>query len=146
MSVLGIILSLGLFTYVHSQLQDNMLTNRLTVEPSIVKLGQKSRITIVVRNPASEEKITLKAIATYEIDGQQYTVESNEVTLTVDRSMLVKVVMNVGTLSVLPNTATYDGRPVDLNLVNSNNGTIVETTINVPNDNSEHTLSFEVMR
>lgn len=137
-------LSLGLMGFVYSQLQTNMLENRLEVIPSVVKYGQQSLVKVIVKNPFPEEKITLKAVAVYNVDGVEYTTESNEVTLTIDRSMPISVRLNLGVLSYVANSAVLDGNDITPNFDNSNN--VISFSFNLPNDNNEHVLQFKVKR
>ncbi len=144
--LIGIVLSLSMFTYVHSQLQDNMLTNRIDVSPSVIKKNERAQIKVYVRNGAPKETIILKATATYKIENQEYTVESNEVVLTVDNSVVVSVKLNIGVLKIVDGSVKYDNNPIQYNVRNTNTGTELTADILVPNDNKEHVLSLEVMR
>lgn len=112
---------------------------RLSVDPIRVRYGQSASVRVVLRNPRRDEAITLKATATYEDPaGVEYQVESEPVTLTVDASLQVRVDLTLPMLSVVPGTATWDGRAVEL----INNA----LAVTLPGDGNEHALEVRVIR
>lgn len=112
---------------------------RLSVEPLRVRYGQSALVRVVLRNPRRDEVITLQATATYQdVAGNEYQVQSAPVTLTVDASLQVRIDLSLPLLSVVPGTATWDGKVVEL-ISNS-------LVVTLPGDGQEHALEVNVVR
>lgn len=141
-SVLSVLIALSLMGYVYSQLQQTMLESRLEIVPSKIRYGEQAIVKVVVKNPFPEEKIYLQAQAIYEIDGEQYTAESNVVELKIDRTIPVSVRMNLNGLRYVQNSAFLDDATI--HPVMENNRIVFR--FELPNDEKEHVLQFKVTK
>jgi len=112
--------------------------------PNRIRVGQEATIRVILRNPYRDEQITLTAYATYLV-GEAEVVSSASTTLTVDRSLVMRVDLNLGLLSLVAGSPTFDGVPIS-NVVRNNTNVLTFPQIELPADDNDHVLEIRVIR
>lgn len=109
--------------------------------PTRIRVGVETPIKVFLRNPYRDERITLTATASYLV-GEAPVETSASVEITVDRSLVVSLSINLGSLSLINGSPTFDGRPVS----GTRNNNVWTFNLTVPADGNEHALELRVIR
>lgn len=136
-SVIWFLLATGLV-----MAQNDVPSLSFSVTPGVLRVGQRVKASVRMRNPKVNETVILQATATWtDASGQQRTTTSNSVSLTIDYSIDLRVDFSVGSLRLVSGSAKFDGVPIQ---PVGSSGIVFD--IALPGDGAEHTLELELVR
>ncbi len=107
------------------------------VAPANVRVGQQAVLTVRLKNTRTDAQIPLAVTASYTDPQGTLKQVTAQTILNVDASLPIRLSLQIGNLTPLPNTATFDGKPIAIN-------NELSVDITVPGDGREHTLQIAV--
>lgn len=116
----------------------------LSADPPRMRPGGQSLIRARLKNPYRDQQIILQATATWQdAQGNTYTTVSNQVVLTIDYSVPIRLEVPLQPLSLVSASAKWDGQPVDVSLSNAG---LLTVDLVLPGDGLEHVLELGVTK
>jgi hypothetical protein len=110
--------------------------------PTRIRAGVETAIKVFLLNPYRDERVTLTATASYLV-GEAPVETTASTDIFVDRSLEVSLAVDLGALSLVNGSPTFDGQPIG-GVRNNNN--VWTFNLTLPADGNEHALELHVIR